>query len=149
MKKLLLIVCSLLFSFNLLGQILKPVKWSYATKKLTNKEAVVFIKATIDGGWHIYSVYQKAGGPIKTAITFLHSKQYVLFGKIIEPNPVISFEPSFGINVSYFEKSVIFQQKIKLKTKGEATIKGNINFMVCNSEKCLPPEDVMFVIPVK
>jgi hypothetical protein len=37
------------------AQILKPVKWSYGAKKISATEAVVFIKANIDGGWHLYS----------------------------------------------------------------------------------------------
>jgi DsbC/DsbD-like thiol-disulfide interchange protein len=52
------------------------------------------------------------------------------------------------MDVSYFEKSVVFQQKIKLKGK-EATIKGQLEYMTCNDKQCLPPDDVEFSIPVK
>jgi hypothetical protein len=47
-------------------QVLSPVKWSYAAKKISQNEADIYLKATIDDGWHIYSTAQKDGGPIKT-----------------------------------------------------------------------------------
>jgi hypothetical protein len=43
---------------------------------------------------------------------------------------------------------VIFQQKIKLK-KPAVTVKGSLEFMICNDHKCLPPADIDFSIPVK
>jgi len=67
---------------------------------------------------------------------------------LVEPKPVTKFENAFKMNVSYFENSVIFQQKIKLK-KDQTSIKGKVEYMVCNDKKCLPPEDIDFSIPVK
>lgn len=58
------------------------------------------------------------------------------------------FEKTFDMNVSYFEKQVIFQQKVKLN-KANTTVKGKIEFMVCNDSKCLPPSDVDFSVQVK
>ena len=52
------------------------------------------------------------------------------------------------MNVSYFEKSVIFQQKVKL-TGANATVKGTLEYMVCDDSQCLPPETVEFSVPVK
>src|ERR1700749_969759 len=116
MKKLLVLVTVLMMSAGAFAQIESPVKWSYAAKRISPTEAVVFLRATIDDNWHIYSAYQKDGGPIKTSFTFAPSKDYSLAGKPSEPTPVTKFEKTFGIDVSYFEKSVTFQQKIKLKT---------------------------------
>jgi len=148
MKKIFLLIGFISFSANLLGQILTPVKWSYAAKRLNKKEAVVFIKASINEGWHIYSVNQKDGGPVKTSFLFSPSTGYNLIGKIIEPRPITKFEKAFGVSVSYFEQSVVFRQKIKLLKAG-TLVKGKVNFMICNDEKCLPPEDVSFNIPLK
>jgi len=33
--------------------------------------------------------------------------------------------------------------------KAGTLVKGKVNFMICNDEKCLPPEDVSFNIPLK
>jgi DsbC/DsbD-like thiol-disulfide interchange protein len=138
----------LIGSSKLTAQVLHPVKWSYAAKKGNNGEAVVFLKAEIEDGWHIYSTRQKDAGPVKTSFTFKPLTGYALLGKVSEPAPVTKYEPSFAMNVHYFEHSVVFQQKIKLK-KVPAEVKGQLEFMVCNDQKCLPPEDLDFSIPVK
>lgn len=148
MKKLLFAAVVLLFAIKTQAQILTPVKWSYAAKKVSATEAVVFFKATIDEGWHVYSQTVKDGGPIKTAFTFTPSKEYTLDGATVEPTPVTRFEKAFSMNVSFFEHSVIFQQKIKLKA-GQTVVKGQLEYMTCNDHQCLPPDDVDFSIPVK
>lgn len=145
---------TLIFAFVLcvvLGasaQIENPVTWSYGQKKISKTEAIVFLKATIEDGWHIYSQNVKPGGPIKTTITFSSSKDYTKVGATSEPKPMTKFEKTFDMNVSYFEKQVIFQQKVKLN-KANTTVKGKIEFMVCNDSKCLPPSDVDFSVQVK
>ncbi|MDB4901193.1 MAG: sugar transporter [Mucilaginibacter sp.] len=148
MKKLLILVTLMVMGIGAYAQIESPVKWSYAAKKISNTEAVVFLKATIQDGWHIYSQNVKDGGPIKTSFTFLPSKEYGLVGKTSEPAPVTKYEDSFKMNVSYFEKSVIFQQKIKLKSPNASVVKGKLEYMTCNDRKCLPPEDLDFSVPL-
>jgi hypothetical protein len=150
MKKLLLVAIVLVLgiSTSVYAQIETPVKWSYAAKKISSTEAVVFLKATIDDKWHIYSQNVKDGGPIKTSFKFSPSKEYSLIGQTTEPTPLTKYESAFSMNVSYFEKSVIFQQKIKLKSPNASVVKGQLEYMTCNDKKCLPPEDVDFSIPL-
>lgn len=148
MKNLILLTIGILFSLSANSQILKPVKWSYAAKKTSKTEATLYLKATIDEGWHIYSQNIADGGPVKTSFTFAPSKAYKPVGKTIEPKPIVKFEKSFDMNVSYFARSVIFQQKVKL-TGPTAAVKGTLEYMVCDDSQCLPPETVEFSIPVK
>ncbi|MGV3466400.1 MAG: protein-disulfide reductase DsbD domain-containing protein [Heyndrickxia sp.] len=98
--------------------------------------------------WHIYSVNQKEGGPEKTSCTFFPSKDFTLIGKVQEPKPTKKHEEVFGMDVFYFERSVVFTQKIKLNKPG-TVVKGKLSFMACTSEQCLPPDEVSFSIPVK
>jgi len=79
---------------------------------------------------------------------FTASKDYTLVGKPTEPAPISKYEPSFKMDVTYFEKTVTFQQKIKLKTAGATVVKGSLEYMTCNDHKCLPPDDVDFTIPI-
>lgn len=130
------------------AQILHPVKWSYAAKRIGKNEAVLFLKATIEDGWHIYSAYQEASGPVKTAFVFTPAKDYILMGNVTEPAPVNKFEEAFNMQVKYFEHSAIFQQKISLKS-AHPVVSGKLTYMVCNNQKCLSPEDLEFSIPVK
>jgi thiol:disulfide interchange protein DsbD len=151
MKKLLVIVFAVLgTAFSGKAQLEDPVKWTYGAKRLSATEAVLFIKATIDQGWHIYSQKTPSGGPVKTTFTFNPSKTYTLSGITSEPKPIKKFEKTFGIDVSYFEDEVIFQQKIKLKSSAATTVTGKLEYMTCDDHKCLPPfDDVKFSIPVK
>lgn len=150
MKHLFLFSLGLLFSLSVSSQILKPVKWSYAAKKTSKTTAVLYLKASIEEGWHLYSQNMADGGPVKTTFSFSPAKNYQITGKTIEPKAIVKFEKSFNMNVSYFEKSVIFQQQVKLTGKGaNAMVKGTVEFMVCNDQQCLPPETVEFSIPVK
>ncbi|MCC8426883.1 protein-disulfide reductase DsbD domain-containing protein [Mucilaginibacter sp. UR6-11] len=147
-KSLLFVAIAILLGTQLHAQILTPVKWSYGFKKISKGEAVIFMKATIEEGWHLYSQTLKEGGPIKTTFTFPASKSYALVGKTIEPTPITRNEKVFSMDVSFFEHSVVFQQKIKLKT-GQATVKGTVEYMTCNDKQCLPPETIEFSVAVK
>ncbi|GAA4929844.1 protein-disulfide reductase DsbD N-terminal domain-containing protein [Mucilaginibacter defluvii] len=149
MKKLLVLFAAIMLSASAFAQIETPVKWSYAAKRVSKTEAVVFFKATMEDGWHIYSQNVKEGGPNKTSFTFAASKDFTPVGKTTEPKGITKYEKVFGMDVTYFEKSVIFQQKIKLKTAKATTVKGKLEYMTCNDMKCLPPEEVAFSIPVK
>ncbi|MFI5160464.1 MAG: protein-disulfide reductase DsbD domain-containing protein [Sphingobacteriales bacterium] len=152
MKKIITTIISLISVIILAqAQILHPVKWSYAAKVTGPNEAVIFIRATIDQGWHIYSTAQQEGGPIKTSFSFKTSKNYMLDGSIAEPGSVTKYEKAFEMNVSYFENVVTFQQKVSLKasTPDKYIVNGTLRYMVCNDHQCLPPEDVSFSIAVK
>lgn len=148
MKKIIITAAALLFVISAYSQVLSPVKWAYAAKKTGKEEAVILIKATIDKGWHIYSQHGADGGPVKTALKFDPSATYMLVGTATEPKPATKYEKAFDMNVSYFEKVVVFQQKVKLK--GDAsTLKGTITYMACSNKECLPPEDVEFNVTVQ
>ncbi|MVN90946.1 protein-disulfide reductase DsbD N-terminal domain-containing protein [Mucilaginibacter aquatilis] len=148
MKKVLLMMVALFLTVAAFAQIDEPVKWSYAAKKISATEAIVLVKATIEPGWHIYSQHIKEGGPIATTFTFTPGKDYTLVGKTIEPKVISKYDDQFKMNIGFFENSVVFQQKVKLKA-GAATVKGKVEFMSCNDRKCLPPDEVAFNVTVK
>ena len=147
MKKLL--VLFLVFAvYNVQAQILEPVKWSFSSKKVSDKEANLIITARIDAGWHVYSQFIEEGGPIPTSFKFTPSGDYRLSGKVAElPKAVSAFDKNFDMQIAWHEKEVIFTQKITLN-KPNTTVSGVLEFMVCNDEKCLPPTEVEFTIPV-
>ncbi|MFA6276772.1 MAG: protein-disulfide reductase DsbD N-terminal domain-containing protein [Pedobacter sp.] len=149
MKRITLILTLVFFTaVGAFAQLENPVSWAYSAKKISSTEAVVYIKATIEDDWHIYSQNIKPGGPNKTTFAFAPSKDFSLVGKTTEPKPITKYEKVFKMDVLYFENEVVFQQKIKLN-KGTTVVKGKVEFMVCNDKQCLPPSDVTFSIPVK
>jgi hypothetical protein len=149
MKRISLILTLVIIStFGAFAQLENPVSWSYSAKRISKTEAIISLRATIEDSWHIYSQNIKPGGPNKTIISFTPSKDFTLVGKTEEPKPITKFEKVFKMDVLYFENEVIFKQKIKLN-KAATTVKGKIDFMVCNDKQCLPPSDVTFSVPVK
>jgi len=146
-KSVILLVIATLLTFKGFGQMSDPVRWSYAAKKTSKNEALVYVTATLAKGWHLYSLYVKPGGPQPTKFKFEKSKAYDLVGNTIEPAPTVRLEPEFMMEVGYFETSVTFQQKIKLKGN-KATVRGVVKFMVCNDNQCLPPDEAKFTVEV-
>ena len=69
-----------------------------------------------------------------------------MVGKTSEPTPITAYDPNFEGDLSFFENSVEFTQKLKVKKSGE--VNGTITFMVCNKEMCYPPADIDFNITI-
>jgi len=147
MKKLYTLLLVLL-ALQSQAQIENPVKWSYSAQKTGKNEANILIKADIQKGWHLYSQFIEDGGPIPTSFTFSPSKDFKLEGKVSEsPKAVTAFDPNFGMKIAWHETQVVFTQKIKT-TNDKFTLKGVLEYMVCNNNKCLPPTEQEFNIPV-
>ncbi|MBT2556695.1 thioredoxin family protein [Hymenobacter sp. ISL-91] len=148
MKKLFLLLCLLLTAGLTQAQILRPVKWSFGAKVTGGASATLSFTANIDPNWHIYSLNVKPGGPVATSFEFEKGAGYVLTGKPKEATkPHTAYEEMFGMEISSFEEQATFTQTVRL-TAPTATIKGTLTYMVCDDQRCLPPEDVPFSITV-
>ena len=149
MKKtsvVLLLLCTTLFSF---GQILEPIKWYFSTKDVSSSEKELLFKATIDNGWHLYGTDIPEGGPISTSFDFMEIKGAKLIGKPkADKTPIFKYDNQFDMELNWFEKEVTFVQKIQL-TAEEYEIKGELRFMACNDETCLPPTPEEFTFKGK
>ncbi len=148
MRSLLVLAFLLIQVCTANAQLENPISWSYKSKRINSKEAVVQIRANIEEGWHVYAVNQPKGSTLNTSFTFNSSKDFVLNGKIIEPKAIKKYEKALKTDVFYFEDEVTFDQKIKLN-KNQTVVKGKVSFMVCNDKSCLPTDEVSFSIPVK
>ena len=154
MKKLLGIVL-LFFCFAAQAQfpdpnakIFDPVKWSYSSEKTNDKEYDLVITAKIDKGWHLYSQFIEEGGPIPTSFKFNPSAAYKLVGKVTEsPKPITAFDKNFGMEIAWHKDQVVFKQHIILN-KPVSSVTGVLEFMVCDDQRCLPPAEVEFKIPL-
>jgi hypothetical protein len=118
-------------------------KWETQTDSL---QTTLEFKTTIQNGWHLYSQFLVGDGPIPTTFTFNPNDHLVLEGKVSEENAKTTYDSNFDMNISYFEGTSVFRQKInKVSDKG-TIISGTIEFMVCNDHMCLPPETIEFKI---
>lgn len=144
-KRLLFLSCLNLLCLCGFGQSDNPVKWTFSFKKIKGDSAVLLLQAKIESGWHLYSQKVQSGGPVKTSFEFEDGTGYEVVGATAEPVSIEKFEPVFTIRVNYFENSVVFKQKIYLKT-AHPIIKGNVEYMVCNDKQCMPPKITDFKI---
>ena len=144
MKKTVILFAFVVTALFLNAQIVNPTKWVFDSKQNGNEADLIF-KAKIDRGWHLYDTYLPEGGPIATSFVFEDSTLFEIVGEIIkEPQPVISFDPTFQMNVGYFSDEETLTLKIKLKSTNPIELKGYVLFMSCNDETCTPPEEVPF-----
>ncbi len=127
------------------AQILKPVKWTFSVNRINDCEAELIFKAKIDKGFHVYSQFlDRDDGPVATTFNFEKSVECSLIGKVNEGKPIEEYDPNFEMKLKFFANEASFKQKIKIINLQAFSVKGYLNFMVCDETKCLPPEDVDF-----
>lgn len=127
------------------AQIYDPVSWTFEVEKLDENSALLSMRAEIESGWHVYATELPSDdGPIATAIEFTPSDDYTLDGSLIEQEYITKFDPNFDMELNFYDNEAVFKQKVKLNTLKDLVVKGSLVFMVCDDEKCLPPEDVDF-----
>lgn len=121
------------------------VSWTFEYDK-TMKKVVAY--GRIDPHWHVYSTRtKKNAGPIPVSFSFEKNKNAVQKGKPREEGiPVRLFDPNFDAVVFQFEN--IYIVEIPFKIKNVTTLKGVVNYMVCDDKMCIPPIDVPFTIQV-
>lgn len=127
----------------------KQVSWTFASKKIGDKQYEVKMTATIAGNYHLYAQVAGVEGPIPTTITFTPNPLLIMQGKPVEQGKKITkMEEAWGGKVNFYEKTVTFVQIVNAKTKAKTSLNGKIEFMVCDDELCLPPAEVPFKIAI-
>ncbi|MFI5134854.1 MAG: cytochrome c biogenesis protein CcdA [Chitinophagales bacterium] len=151
LKFLALVFSGVLVISSVQGQYANPnITWSTSSKKISDDQFSIILKATIAPGFHLYSQFIGDGGPIPTSFTFEKSSDYKLIGKVKESgNRHEAIEPLFdNMKLIWFEDNTTFTQQVKI-LKPEVTIKGSVNFMTCNDKMCDPPSDHAFELKLK
>ena len=140
MQRLLLIS---LLSFLSCLLTIAQVDFSHYVKQTADDEITIFFSGKMSDGWHIYSQNEK-NGPTPTTLTISSIKGAKLIGTLTaDQKPIKKFEEVFDAEVMYFEKSVIFSQKLKL-TDSKYAVEGYLEYGACNEQNCLPPTSVDF-----
>ena len=148
MKKILFLAACLVTALGLTAQQLDPVKWSYSVKETSATEAELLFTAKLDAGWHLYSQYTDPTGPLAINFEFEDSKDYQRLGKVLEPKPHEEMDEVFGCIVKSFSGTVVFRQKVKRLSDKDFTVKGILNYQLCNDGSCIAPEDRDFAFKV-
>lgn len=123
-----------------------PVSWNFSAKKLGDKTYEVYLTATIQQGWHLYSQSQPDDAiAIPTTFTIKSNPLIKLDGKIKEVGTLEKFtDKKLGLSANQYSRKVEFIQVVKLKGKAKTNFSGNVEFQTCDDKKCLPPKTVNF-----
>ncbi len=102
-----------------------------------NTDAVLDLRGQIDSGWHVYSLTQGTGGPIKTTIEVVAPLKAT--SAPTQPTPKRELDKNFGIQVEMFENDVDFKVPVHL---GPSLTSGavRVRYQVCNAMSCMPPK---------
>lgn len=114
-----------------------------------NAPARLFVTATSDPGWYIYSITQKGDGPIRTEIK-LDEGQGVRLLRPFQayPAPEEKVEELFGdLLVESHHGTVVWHAPIQFDSgvaPANMRIKGAVRAQACSDSACLPPQDYPF-----
>ncbi len=148
MKKVFVFLFSIAIFFTANAQKLNPVKWNFEAVKKSDKQYDITFTANVDAPWHIYAQFPK--NPLPTKISIKKNPLVQIIGKIKELGSLEKhFDKNLKSDVAYFTKKVQFIQSVTLKVASKTRLTGEIEYMVCNDERCLPPSKVPFDIAIQ
>lgn len=145
MKKFVTIFLLTVVAAVVQAQIRVPVKWKIRLEDSGTPEKEIVFTATAEKGWHLYDQNLPSKGPVSTSFSFETLKGAELDGKATPSvKPTVVYDPSFAMNLRWYTGSVSFTQKIKVTDPTKFKVEGEVEFMACNDETCLPPDQVSF-----
>ncbi len=128
----------------LFGQFSDPVEFKFNIDSANQGEVVVLeVQANIEDEWHIYAIYDVPEGPKPTVIQ-VKSDQIVKTGRIIEPDPIVTYDEGFDNITKYHEGNPIFRVPIvidKNLSNGVYSFDVTVEYQVCTGNLCYPPNE--------
>ncbi len=119
------------------------VNFTVSQKQIAADQFELVFTGTIDAGWHIYSTTE-SNGPIATTFNVDKKSGCEPVGPLTASKKATShFEEVFDANVSYYEGTVTFTQKVKV-TGETYSLEGYLEYGACSNQNCLPPTSVDF-----
>ena len=146
-KGIKLTISFLLLAGSLTAQVKNPVKWKIDIKESGNNAYDLIFNATIGEGWHLYDLGPYTDGPNPTQFYFDESTYYKKAGGVkMLIQPKIEFDEMFQMKIGYFLNKAQFSQTIQVVSKDSVTVKGYVEWMVCDNGSCLPPTEYEFAV---
>ena len=144
MKRIYLILLTMVLTLGLQAQMMNPVSFKADMKMLQDNEAEIVFSATISPGWHVYSTDLGNGGPTEATFNVNKMEGAECVGKLTPRGKEIKkYDELFGMELRFFENSATFVQKIKF-TKSQYNIDCYLKYGACDDKSCMPPTEVTF-----
>lgn len=141
----------LLFLLFWKGGVAAPVEWSVSTEDRNDGTVCVLFTARIEAPWHIYDLgpYDDMG-PNATTVVFEPNESVTLVGGIESlTRPVRVYDSLFALEIGYFEQTARLAQTVRVKAGVKTELKARVEWMACNDESCLPPDEKDFTITLQ
>ncbi|MFK7950984.1 MAG: protein-disulfide reductase DsbD family protein [Saprospiraceae bacterium] len=125
-----------------------PVTWKYSARRVSENEYEVDFDANIKEGYYIYSQYSNSSkGPMPTKFNIEGEGDRLKTIKRTEKgeNRIRKRDDHFKMTLTKFGDQVTFTKKIRLES-GSRRIKGQLYYVACNEDVCLPPKPVPFSV---
>lgn len=150
MKKFVTLLMLTFLALAVQAQILTPVKWNIKLEDSDSAEKTLVFSAKLDAGWHLYDMNLPEGGPISTSFSFENLKGAKAIGiPIASKEATTVFDEQFQMELRWFAGEVSFRQKIEVTDPKHLQVNGYVEYMACNDENCLPPEQEEFAFSAK
>lgn len=145
-RKLLLVVTALFVVSAVSAQ---NATWKNSVEHLDGDNYQILFEATIPASYHMYDIGPYVDGPVATSISLTTSAGVTLIGKVEQlSTPKRYFDNIFGMEIGTFSGKASFAQKVKLSAP-EATVKAELEWMLCDDTSCMPPSDTEMTITLK
>lgn len=128
-----------------------PVEWNVSTEAGDDGTIRLLFTARIDAPWHIYDVgpYDDMG-PNATTVVFEPNESVMLVGGIEQlSKPVRLYDSLFMMEIGYFEQTARLAQTVRVAAGVKTELKARVEWMACNDESCLPPDEKDFTIALE
>lgn len=131
------------------GQILDPIAWKATVTDNAVASATIKITAVIDDGWHLYSLDLPEDGPNATTIDFDLPQGVTLDGRLVpSKKPTEKYDEMFALNLSWWEHSVTFTQKVRIADEKTHTVGISVSFQGCDDQTCIAPKTQQLEVEV-
>lgn len=145
MKKLFSTLIFALLTLTIQAQILTPVKWKINLEDNGTPEKTLVFTAVAEPGWHLYDMNLPEGGPVSTSFTYETTNGVEIIGTPTpSQQPTTVYDELFAMELRWYGGTVTFTQPIKVTDAKKFKLQGEVEFMACNDETCLPPDRIEF-----
>ena len=126
---------------------IRPVRWSVVPRSSplqveSGRTVALTLQADIAKGWHIYSLTQRAGGPIPLTIKLVDAADVIVRGVIKAPQPERVFDKNFGVETELYSGNPRFSIPVGVPGRsltGFRKFHVGVRYQVCSETLCLPP----------
>jgi len=136
------IAALLCFAFNVSAADSTGIRWGYVHERINDNEVLLSIKAVVPPGVKLYALSKTDGDALYSSISFDSSASKYLAGEIVE-NGASNSENDTSVSaiVTYYQDSVLWQQKINAKNTDSLVLRGTVTYLYKKGEEYLPGEE--------